>query len=202
MKTIQPNTNIILEVFKVPHHGSEKNNQLGVRITDDALEKKHHVFMVMAMCYHFLFDYFPFHKKSVCDDVRRKILDAIPTTNGYQRDEHWIAHVKDLGREFYEMQLSKLHFVHNDVRYNLDTVTDIGYVTLLLAERYQGIIAGNDVKDIIGGIRYESGVQWDFQKIMRETEDKAFYENVENDAVFIGTLRVAYRVKDFYTTFR
>jgi hypothetical protein len=177
MKTIQPNTNIILEVFKVPHHGSEKNN-------------------------HFLFDYFPFHKKSVCDDVRKKILDAIPTTNGYQRDEHWIAHVKDLGREFYEMQLSKLHFVHNDVRYNLDTVTDIGYVTLLLAERYQGIIAGNDVKDIIGGIRYESGVQWDFQKIMRETEDKAFYENVENDAVFIGTLRVAYRVKDFYTTFR
>jgi hypothetical protein len=55
MKQIQPNLTTdlttVLEVFKVPHHGSAKNSQLGNLTTDIELEKKHHLFMVLALCY-------------------------------------------------------------------------------------------------------------------------------------------------------
>jgi hypothetical protein len=209
MRQIQPNNDIILEVFKVPHHGSEKNSQLGNLTSDDEAERKHHVFMVMALCYLFSIEFSKFTDPShlgVLNKVRNTILHRLPREPEYLGSHVlWMDHVKDVGREFGEQELSKekLRLVEDGNISDLGDTMNLAGFTLDLAERYQAVVAGEDTTNLMTGARYMGVVnQWDYQKIMGSTKYPDFYRNVEKDGIFIQQLRVAWSVERFYSSFR
>jgi hypothetical protein len=204
MGNIQPNGDKILDVFKVPHHGSEKNSQLGDPITSDELEERHHVFLVMSLCD---ISREPGLINQATWDVLRAVkattLDVLPITPKFQHD--WDGHLRDLGTKFHDTQLTKLYAksMQTDRKIEIDTANELARAVLPLAQRYLGIIEGNEVEDMIHRIRYkDGGKQWTVDNILHFTEDKEFYNNLKKSAVFIGKLRIAHRIKNFYLNFR